>query len=148
MARGRRTQESESVAADERVVWIAPEALGASEERIGQAMADGATAAEIVEMSRPPAFGEYRMHEEDEITDGNLIVPVFSDDRYVWVDDAPGDDEDGSGHFEVFDPDTHGWGSDAEYRPILKANAVGDDDEARSARGISVEPAADDGEEG
>lgn len=41
--------------------------------------------------------GHYR-HIED---DGDPLAGRLA----VWIDEAPGDDEDGSGHFELFDGD-------------------------------------------
>jgi hypothetical protein len=117
------------------VVWIAPESLAATPEQIEEAMAEGASGEEIAEMARPPQFGEFRVHVEDEITEGNLIVAVYSDDRLVWVDDAPDDNEDGSGHYEVFDEAAHGWGPEATYRPSLSAEVVGKTKAALVARG-------------
>lgn len=47
------------------------------------------------------AQGHYRHIEEDDDPLGGRLA--------VWIDEAPGDDGDGSGHFELFD------GDEAEY---------------------------------
>lgn len=53
--------------------------------------------------------GEYR-----EVESHNEDGSTTFGRRVVWVDDAPSDNEDGSGHFEAYD------GSDDDYSPIRR----------------------------
>jgi len=58
--------------------------------------------------------GEYREVTGEDVVDGpqgtTVIAPKYG--RLVqWVDDAPNDNEDGAGHFEIF------GGDEAEYTP-------------------------------
>lgn len=62
--------------ADDKVAWIPPELLGNSQ-------------------------GEYRLVEAHNEEDGSTDFGP----RVVWVDDAPDDRDDGSGHFEVHEGD-------------------------------------------
>ena len=67
------------------------------------------------------AQGEFREVQEPEIVgavDGvhpGASVPSYGA-HVQWVDDAPDDPEDGSGHFEVYD------GSPDDYTPTRKAD--------------------------
>jgi hypothetical protein len=70
------------------VVWIAPEALN-------------------------KANGEFRLLEGTELVEG-AERPVYGE-RVFWVNDAPGDVEDPTGHFEVY------TGEDEDYQPVVKA---------------------------
>lgn len=95
------------------VVWLAPETL--AREALAEELAQTDDVDEILELLRDaPTTGQYRELEGSEVVDGpggtTVIAPIYGD-LVVWVDEAPSDSEDGSGHFERYS------GPEEEYEP-------------------------------
>lgn len=101
------------------IVYEAPETLNRAEIAERLAAAKTAEEAEAI-LAERPTVGEYRVVEEAlapvEGPQGTTVLGPRLGERAVWVDEAPGDDEDGSGHFEVYDAGRHG----EPYRPIFR----------------------------
>jgi hypothetical protein len=100
----------------DKVVWLAPETL--RQQELAEALAKAKTPEDALTLLQErPTRGEYREivgTEPVEIADGTTaLAPVYGD-RLVWVDDAPGEDDKGAGHYERFS------GEDAEYKPTRK----------------------------
>jgi hypothetical protein len=99
------------------VVWLAPETLHQEDlaERLAE-VDDPADALAI--LNERPTEGEYREYLGDELGDGpdgtTVMVPIYGD-LLVWVDEAPDDEEDGTGHFVRYD------GDEADYEPRRSA---------------------------
>lgn len=115
MARARKVDGS-------KVVYEAPETLNQAEFGARLAAA-GTPEAALAILAERPTRGEYRILEsEAEVVEGpqgtTVLAPVQGE-RAVWIDDTPGDREDGAGHFEVYDPERHG----DDYNPIFRPEA-------------------------
>lgn len=104
------------------VVWFAPETLNQTEfaEKLA-AVSDPNEALEI--LNSRPTVGEFRVQTEQATPqpgpEGTTVLGPEFGDRAVWVDENPDDREDGSGHFEVYDPERHG----EPYNPTFRKGA-------------------------
>jgi hypothetical protein len=108
--------------AAEKVVWHAPETLNQTE--LAERLAGAETPEEALEiLNTRPTVGEFRVVEEalapQEGPEGTTVLGPKYGDLVVWVDEAPDDKEDGSGHFETYDADKHG----EEYAPVFRGEA-------------------------
>lgn len=109
------------------IVWIAPEVVASARRAQTVKRHDGDADAliEKLEAVERDATGEYRRIRDFDNGDdsslgsatrieGGAAIEEHEDDLYVWIDDAPDNPDDGSGHFEVYDSAEHG----EPYAPI------------------------------
>lgn len=96
----------------EGTVWLPPDEV--RDRDLREALNRGATKKAQDILGTPPR-GEYREWKGTEERRDGLSYPVLGD-LCVWVDEAPGDARDGSGHFEVYS------GAPEDYRPQIEAS--------------------------